>query len=683
MPAANGRSTGVEALGNGNTKMPTSRTNIPPNTQNNVASIPASPTNHGINQASRSNGRNVRAQTDDTDENEDEDDTVSFIAMLLDMFLNFFKFRTWARNLKKLAAVWGIAAFLCMIFMVLLGAFIPASRWEGVRVGKNYTYFDPLTDWRQNAAQLIPWIVLHPFSVLTGNLDYADYRNTLHWLEINTQQNKIRMDHLAHATYEMRRILPELIAIRVDQDTKEWTVEDSFWYAMHEQMMHGGLLYNLLSMEKDTDGVYTLSDPSWNAISHRIQREGYLLSDVPSSGNNTIELTSQVTAYVDEAVTQVWKDWLKQNQDGINRVRGDTKDTPSAHWQDLYGDVEKAVAQRIKDLGLEEHIITKEEFIQEIQHQSNQYAAQIKAEMLTMQSKVDRAVEIAEEAKRSPQTPDGMSSEEVEHLVNEAVRRGIANAQLESVAKGNIKSSLESDILKRKNYFSGIRGAIIDQTLTSGTYVYQNPIVRAGRDVQVAGWTSRRRNKQQVFRDGGRDTGVTFASGKVLENWEEDGECWCAGTMDAKNLSGVADLSIFTTETVVPQHLVVEHISPMASFDPNAMPKDIEVWIRAPEDKRRRSLDHWAEQRWADVKQAASRKLRSKGFVKVGEFQYDNSITKGERQVFKLSDDLLNMNAQTQQVLVRAKTNYGSKDHTCFYRLQLFGEEGRSGTAAR
>ncbi|KAF3767000.1 hypothetical protein M406DRAFT_355430 [Cryphonectria parasitica EP155] len=107
------------------------------------------------------------------------------------------------------------------------------------------------------------------------------------------------------------------------------------------------------------------------------------------------------------------------------------------------------------------------------------------------------------------------------------------------------------------------------------------------------------------------------------------------------------------------------------------MPKDIEVWIRAPTDKRSRTLQDWSSQRWGSALRGPdSNRLRQRGFVKVAEFQYDNSVTKGESQIFRLPEELLNMDAQTRQVLVRAKTNYGAKDHTCFYRLQLWGDEG-------
>lgn len=595
-------------------------------------------------------------------------------------FLNFFRVSKWPRWLRNALQIWAMLMFLCWFWLFLLELFMPLDRWEGVRAGKNYTLHG-INFWRQNIAQIVPWIVLHPLAVLTGNLNYADFRNTLHWLEINSQHNKIRMDFLAGATYEMRRVLPELIAVKVDPTSDQWSVEDAFWHAMDEQMKHGGLMYSLLTLEKSEDGIYTISDPHWGAIRQRIENDGMLISDRPAAGGSETTFSDQVITYVDQYVSQAWADWLKENENAIKRVTRTEKPNPSPLHQDLYGEVEKVVSQRLKDLGLEEQIITKEEFIEEIKHQSNQYAAQIRTEMATIQDRLGRALEIAERAKEAADAPPGMSRAEVKVMIDEVVQRSIADAQLEAIAKGNIKSHLDTSLLRQKNYFSIIRGAIVDHTLTSSSYGYAT-IVTGQEETRPRGWGSSlwKSHPKKAFREGGKDSGVTYSPGMALERWEEDGECWCAGLGDAKNLSAVADLSIMTADTIVPQHLVVEHIASSGSFDPDAMPKDIEVWIRAPTDKRRRTLEHWSGQRWADARRggaAGSARLLDRGFVKVGEFRYDNDVGKGESQVLRLSEDLLQYDAQTRQVLVRAKTNYGAADHTCFYRLRLFGEEGR------
>lgn len=612
---------------------------------------------------------------DDTEDGEDEEENL--FSWTSRKFLDVFRFRSWPPGLRKALEVFGLLTLLCWLALVLLELFVPVASWEGIRVGKNYTLYG-VAYWRQNIAQIVPWIVLHPLAVLTGNLDYADYRNQLRWAEINIEHNAIRLDFLAGAVGQMRKILPELIAIKVDKASDKWTVDDAFWFAMNEQMKKGSMIHSLLTLKKSEDGSYTISDSHWEAIVHRIQGDGMLISDQPAASDGELALTDDIMDYVDQSVSQTWEDWLKDNEDAIKRARGDEKGDPSPHWQDLYGNVEKAIAQRLKDLGLEERVVTREKFIQELQHQSDQYAAQIRVEMDAMQSRLGQVLEIAEAAKSAADVPCGMSREEVKSMIDSVVRRSIADAQLECIAKGHIKASLDSDLLKRKNFFSTLRGAVVDHTMTSTSY---NWGTKADAPAIQAGSLGRRLwpfgKKESIFREGGETSGVSFASGKALEKWEEDGDCWCAGLGDGKGITKAVDLSIITADTVIPQHLVVEHIAASASFDPEAMPKDIEVWMRSPTDKRSRTLKHWSSERW-DMKGPDANRLVQRGFVKIGEFQYDNSVAKGESQLFKFPEELLNMDAQTRQVLVRATTNYGSEDHTCFYRLRLFGDEGRN-----
>lgn len=587
--------------------------------------------------------------------------------------------RRFPRWLRKAFQVFGMLVLVCWLWLILLQVFMPLDRWEGVRSSNLYPLQDWQSHWRLNIAQLVPYVVLHPFAVLTGTLDYADFRNTLRWAQINAEHNKVRLDHQAQTVGQMRRLLPELIAIKMEPVTKEWSVADNFWHALNEQVKHGSLMYSLLSLEKSEDGTYTISDPHWEAVRQRIQSEGTLLSDRPATvGDGSLTMSDEVLAHVDQSLSQAWENWLKENEDAMKRARAKDEERPdetppNPHYQDLYGNVETAVARRLKDLGLEEQIITREEFITEIRHQSDQYAAQIRSEMDAIQDRLGRALEIAEDAKTAAETPPGMSRAEVKKIIEEVVQRSIADAQLEAIAKGNIKSHLDTDLIHRKNYFSTIRGAIIDPVLTSGDYDFKTKAT-AGQETRSRWpWQS----TDVVFRMGGKESGVKFPKAMALERWEQDGECWCAGLTDDQNISGVADLSVLTAATVVPQHLVVEHIASGASFDPGSMPKDLEVWIQAPNDKRRRSLEHWSSQRWPDAKRGDARRLVGQGLVKVGQFQYDNSVAKGESQIFRLSEELLGLDAQTRHVVIRAKTNYGSEDHTCFYRLRLFGEEGR------
>lgn len=478
----------------------------------------------------------------------------------------------------------------------------------------------------------------------------------------------------------MRRILPELIAINVDKSTNEWAVGDSFWFALDEQMKQGGLHHSILTLEKSADGSYLITDDHWDAILRRMQNDGGLIADRSTmEDHDNVDYSDQITSVVERTVSQRWEQWLKKNDDATKRVLGIDREAMSAHYAELFGDFEQKLLDRVRSYNQEEQLVTKDDFIEKIKHVSNEYNVQIKAEMEAIQDQLRYAIDAAEQSKQTARVPEGMSRDQVREMIDGAIQRAISDAQLESIAKGNIKGQVGTELSGHRNYFSAVRGAMIDHTLSSSTYKWSNKGILDMEESRTGSLFSLFSQKStSVFRDGGNKAGIDYSPGKVLEKWDEDGECWCAGHADSNNDSRVADLSILTTDTVIPQHLVVEHITASGSFDPEAMPKDLEVWIRTPSDRRRRSLLEWSTNIWSDARYGNSARLMAKGFVKVGEFRYLNSVGKGEKQVFRLSEDLLDLDAQTQQVIVRSKSNYGAQDHTCFYRLQLFGKEGKA-----
>lgn len=571
--------------------------------------------------------------------------------------------------------LWALLAAASILYLIFIDCVIPIRKWDGIRVHRDFDY-GGVSSWRQKVLQIIPWVVLHPFSVLTGNLDYADYRTVLNGLDLGVQTHELRLATLSAATWQMRRVLPELIKVNVKSSTGEWAVDDEFWNALDAEMHEGGLMYSLLTMEKSYDGTYSISDTHWNAIKQRIEKDHTLVSDRPASEEGRLPLSDQVAEYVNQHTSKVWADWLKANQDAIGKMQGKPGGIPSRTYQELYGDLEEVMNKRLKALGLEQGVVTRDEFIAKFEDSIANHKSEIKTELENLRSKLGQALGIAMEARAAADVPYGVPREEVEEMIDQAMRRAISDAVLEAIAKGHIKSHLDQEIVHKKNYFNTHRGALIDQSMTSAAYNW-GPKDDPEPQTQSRRWFLFPRTKSQaVFREGGGSMGHPNSPSSALEKWSEDGECWCAGLSDSDNVTTSANLGIYTTDSVIPQYLVVEHIDAGASFDPKSTPRDIEFWIRAPQDKRARTLDHWSKERWPAARHdAASRRLLDRGYAKIGQFVYDNTLGGGESQVFRFPRELLDMDAQTQQVLVRATTNYGAEDHTCFYRLRLFGEE--------
>lgn len=576
--------------------------------------------------------------------------------------------------------IWAVLAVASILYFIFIDTMIPIKRWDGISVHRDFNN-GGVASWRQRFLQIVPWIVLHPFSVLTGNLDYADYRKVLHGFDMSIQNHEAHISSISAATWQMRRVLPDLIKVNIKSSTGEWAVDDEFWNALDAEMHEGGLMYSLLTLDKSDDSTYSISDTHWGAIKQRIQRDD-MLSDRPATEGDPLVLSDQVIEYVNQHTSKVWADWLKSNQDAINRLQGQQPgQVPSRTYQELYGDLEGAMNKRLKALGLEQGVVTRDEFMAKLEESVANHENEINTELKNLNSKLGQALGIALEAKAAADAPIGVPREDVEEMIDQAMRRAISDAVLEAIAKGHLKAHFNEEVVHKKNYFNGRRGAIIDTKTTSTTYHWAAREDTEYQSESTGSWFSLGKKKPKVvFHKGGETMGQPYAPELALEKWGEDGECWCAGLADDKNVSSStsapADLGIFTAESVIPQYLVVEHIDAGASFDPKSTPRDIEFWIRAPQDKRARTLDHWSKERWPAIKyDAASRRLLDKGYAKIGQFVYDNTLGNGESQLFHFSRELVDMDAQTLQVVVRATTNYGAKDHTCFYRLRLFGED--------
>ncbi|POS73935.1 hypothetical protein DHEL01_v207669 [Diaporthe helianthi] len=568
--------------------------------------------------------------------------------------------------------MFGLIALALWLLLVLVELYVPAVGWDGVVVNKRFQFHgNSLTGWRQNVIQFVPWILLHPLATLTGSLDYADYRTTIHWMQLNQDATGKQVNTLTEAVGQLRRILPELIKVDAGITTSEWKVEDTFWHALNDEMKKGGLMWHLLSMQKGEDGSHTISDAHWDAIKQRLREED---PTSHTSGDDPLALSNEVMSYVDMSVSKSFQDWLTKNADEVRKARGTENGEPSASYAELYGHVDKLVDERLKALNMEARVVTREEFISKVEEYFRNHSSTVEEELAVMNGKLAQALGIAHEAKNSASLPPGLSRSEVESLVGEMVRRAVGEAQLEGLARGTIKSHLSSELLTQKNYFSAIRGSLIDPYLTSATYVWGTK-KRANKQGEPSPkfWDLRERilgNDPSVFRPGRKYNGRDFNAAAALENWQEDGECWCAAH---ENGTHVADLSIYPAEVLIPQYLVVEHIGRDSTFDPGSTPKEIEFWVKAPGDSSQRPLDEWSKKKWTEAPTVQGMKLQEKGFVKVGDFEFDWGGGKSQTQVVKLPKELEDFGVQTEQVLVRARSNYGASDHTCFYRLRLFG----------
>ncbi|KAJ5107167.1 hypothetical protein N7456_003842 [Penicillium angulare] len=202
----------------------------------------------------------------------------------------------------------------------------------------------------------------------------------------------------------------------------------------------------------------------------------------------------------------------------------------------------------------------------------------------------------------------------------------------------------------------------------------------------------------------------------ALVSWQESGDCWCTSQKKGKT----SQISILLGRDIVPQEVVVEHLPADATLNPERAPKEIEMWARyrvipLPTDDSSRSwisrLTGWGDAKPVrPIEPVSSRKEGLGGYIIPGEkslhdvlmstlratnfydpdtaFSDDPLLGPNFYRVGKMTYDIHKKNyiqrfdvntvvdiptIRVDKVAFRIKSNWGSENTTCIYRLKVHG----------
>ncbi|KAK8042526.1 spindle pole body-associated protein sad1 [Apiospora phragmitis] len=428
---------------------------------------------------------------------------------------------------------------------------------------------------------------------------------------------------------------PSKCYLKVDKKGKTHVPED-FWHAVKDRIQaEMGTTVNY----RDDGGELP---PHFWASFKRILDGEKTTTGVGTPGASGAPCNmDDVDALVEKKLLSGWESWLRQNSETVSKILGPNmaNEVPAKTEKELKAHLEKLVKS-----GGDTLVVSKEQFAKQVQKELETHRKEFQAELREITERNEKISQALNDAQNNP--PEGMSRLEIKNLVDQWAKKAVADAKFEAMAQTGIKSRLDDHLASQVNFFGTGSGAVIDPTYTSPMWkIPPKPL----------------KSKAWLQKDGYKPQPALVA----LQHWTDEGQCFCTG--NDRNT-----LSVLLSRDITPQHLVVEHILPGATLDPEAMPREIEVWAYFEELTLRSTVSAWSAAQFPDTPEE---KTLNQGFVKVGHFVYrhQNAGDRRGMQLFKLSSELAGFDAVTHHVVIRAVSNYGA-DHTCFYRLRLFGD---------
>jgi hypothetical protein len=550
-----------------------------------------------------------------------------------------------------LKLIGGIVTILSAVWLFNSNDLVPTTS----SVGSLHWY--GWEDFSHNLGQLIPFRIRYPLSILSDG-DTTDLFRQLR--EYEYEVASLRKASRVHdsSLLKLEQIVPKVIHMKLGHDGKP-VISQEFWHALADMIRKDG---SILSFTKDRNGYQFASDEQWLAIKKRIESDHTLGSKSRADPNKSNISTSEANRLVEETLSRSWEGWLRSNEKKVAEIL--RPHLPSQHdknlEKELQEQIDKILKTQVNDSNIKDVVVTKEEFIRHLKTEFAVHRNEIKAEILELEDKLTSLVQGSVDAAVKELPPAGLTRHEVTTIVDTMIRKAIANAGLEALAKGKINANFDQVMQHQVNYFSLGSHAIVDPKHTSPTF--QRKGTSGGRLVEQ--WKRSMKSHPATA---------------ALVGWEDVGDCWCgAKSVDRYGSPLGVFISIQPGHTLIPQHVVVEHILPGATLDPDARPRDIEVWAYIEElFTRNRVMDFSSAHFPVD---SGNRHIYNDphfgdGYVKIGQFVYESSNTHNGRYIHQLSQELIALNAVTDNIILRAVTNYGSDDHTCFYRIRLFGEK--------
>ncbi|KAK2038853.1 hypothetical protein LZ31DRAFT_532628 [Colletotrichum somersetense] len=546
---------------------------------------------------------------------------------------------------------WHIKALFGILLVSLLGWGTMTGLNSAPVLGLGGIQCYGLSDISRNLGQFVPLWMSRPTTMFSDE-ETREYirqqRNHEYELSKLSKASKLHEGSLSR----LEEIVPKVVHMRLDKHGRP-VVGEEFWHALRDLMKSDP---EILTMDRGYGGYHFISEENWRAIFDRLKKDPVYQSAAspPAPGPSTAEIEKIAQTKFDSS----WEKWLKTNDKKVAKILEPAlaASVPDKIGKDLESKIEKIVKDRFKNMDAKDVVVTRNEFIRHLKSEFAAHRNEVKAEALELQKKLEHYVSNAIKSVSEQTPPAGVSRAEMIQVVDGMIRQAIANAGLEALAQGKIGATWDRELRHQVNFLGRHTGVVVDPETTTPDY---NPPI-SGK-IWSPPWLKLTKRAPEP----------PPPASATLWNWEDEGDCWC-GKVSVDKESGVelgVSVGYLLAHQIIPQHVVVEHILPGATLDPDARPKQIDVLAYFEElNSRNRVMDFSA------AHFPSSPTSLKDGWVRIGQFTYESSDALNGVYVHKLSPELVSLGAVTDQVVLRAVSNYGS-DHTCLYRVRLYGEK--------
>ncbi|PMD35914.1 hypothetical protein L207DRAFT_515658 [Hyaloscypha variabilis F] len=393
------------------------------------------------------------------------------------------------------------------------------------------------------------------------------------------------------------------------------------------------MLPDALLVKKDKYGNLAIPDDFWHALQDKIRSDQTLIS-YQTDGKSTSPTTSLSVKEVERIAGKEYEKFMKKNQARMTALLGDE------------------LGRKFPQLLEGNHVASKAEILRIIRQSWEDNQKEIKTEMAGLSRKLENT---SRQIQKLHQEPAGLTANEVKAISEEVVRKVLPHAQIEALARSNLQQTVNYG-LTRVNHFSKGTGAVIDPYNTSPNYVFPS------QDVYF--W--KRWSRAMIL----NSIPAPKAPETALTRWEEHGDCWCSPSSSADGFG--TSLGVIMANTIHPDQVVVEHISPSAALEPGAAPREMELF----------ALIDTTSDTYNELKALSESVFGTDeeislpyGWVRIASFTYDKESTQNV-QSFPVQLDMKALRASTNKIIVRSKNNWGGEKvgYTCIYRVRLHGE---------